>query len=207
MGTPSDNWQPYRLLKNCTGGGAGHGILLLLLLVVFGPLVLLLVTEEPVSMLWPLWAAVSALGLAYLAWQTDHWPGVRDRCLGLEAAMGGAGLGVVGLVVKGIFSVGLIDAGTNIVIRWTAILVVGAFFGAVLYFWFYLFTTKAKDPRAEALRLLSIAALGAGLWGPVFFPAIDFGFAFVHFIAAIWAGVIASGQAVAEDSVARQVSD
>lgn len=207
MGSPSESNKLYRLVSNWTGDGVGHSVILLLLLVIFGPLVLLWATNEPVSTLWPLWAVVSALGLAYLAWQTDHWPGVRDRRLGLEVAMGGAGLGVVGLVVKGIFSVGLLSAGNNFFIRWGGIVVVGVFLGAMAYFWFYLFTTKAQDPRAEALRLLSIAALGAGLWGPVFFSAVDISFAFVHFITAIWAGVIASGQAVAEDSIARQLSD
>ncbi|MEF8771991.1 hypothetical protein [Halodesulfurarchaeum sp.] len=163
--------------------------------------------QDLAKTLWPLWAVGTAVGLAYLAWQTDHWPGVRDSSLGIEVASGGAALAVLLLGVMGIIRGGLMHASNFFLIRFGAILIVGTFIGAAVYFWFYLFTTKSKKRTAETMRILSIAVLGITLWGPYFFPNVDIVLGIAHFLIAIWAGVTASGQAVAEDSVARQLSD
>lgn len=194
-------------IENWTVGRAGHMILLLVVLAIFGVVLLLSGMHDLAKTLWPLWTGGTAVGLAYFAWQTDHWPGVRDSRLGIEAALGGAGLAVSLLIVLGIFRAGLMHAANFFLIRFGAILIVGAFSGAALYFWFYLFTTKARKRTAETMRLLSIAVLGMTLWSPYFFGDMGIILAMAHFMIAIWAGVTASGQAVAEDSVSRQLSD
>lgn len=207
MAPSLDRWDAYSADKNWTVGGAGHMIVLLLGVAAFGLLLLLLGMDEFAKALWPLWTAGTAVGLAYLAWQTDHWPGVRDRSLGLEASMGGAVLGVLSLAVFGVVTAGLMHTSNFFLIRFGAILFVGAILGGALYFWFYLFTTKSRKRTAETLRILSIGVLGIALWSPIFFENMGIVIAIGHFMVAIWAGVIASGQAVAEDSVTRQLSD
>ena len=202
-----DEWDSYRPDTNWTDGRASQILPLFLGLAGFGLLLLLLGMNEFAKMLWPLWTAGTAIGLAYLAWQTNHWPGVRDANLGLEASMGGAVLGVLSLAVMGVVNAGLMQASNLFLIRFGAILFVGAIIGGALYFWFYLFTTRARKRTAETLRILSIAVLGISLWSPIFFAELSVVLAIAHFMVAIWAGVIASGQAVAEDSISRQLSD
>ncbi len=188
-------------------GTSGGWITLILVFVAFGLSLLLLGRFELIETLWPVWIGGTALTFAYLAWQTDHWPGVRDADLGLEASKGAAALAVVALAVKGIVSSGLMETTSLFAFELGVIIFVGLFLGGAVYYWFYLFTTRAANQRAETLRILSIAALGIGIWGPVFFANLDIVLITVHFLLAIWAGVIASGQAVAEDSVVRQSSD
>ena len=207
MAPSLDRWNVYSAEKDRTVGAGGPMIILLLGVAAFGLLLFVLGMTEFAKTLWPLWTASTAFGLAYLAWQTDHWPGVRESRLGLEASMGGAVLGVLSLAVFGVVNAGLMHASNFFLIRFGAILFVGAILGGALYFWFYLFTTKSRKRTAETLRILSIGVLGIGLWSPIFFADLGIVFAIAHFMVAIWAGVIASGQAVAEDSVTRQLSD
>lgn len=202
-----DGWDTNGSIENWNVGGAGHRILLLGALAVFGLLLLLLGMHDIAMTLWPLWTLGTAVGLAYLAWQTDHWPGVRDSSLGIEVALGGAGLAVLLLAITSIVRAGLMDASNFFLIRFGAIVIAGVFVGSALYFWFYLITTRARKSTAETLRILSIAVLGISLWGPYFYANLDIVLALAHFLLAIWAGLIASGQAVAEDSLARQMSD
>jgi hypothetical protein len=207
MAPSMDRWNTSGTDTNWTVGGAGHWMLLLGALAVFGMVLLLLGMQDLAKTIWPLWTGGTAVGLAYLAWQTDHWPGVRDSTLGIEVASGGAALAVLLLAVMGIIRGGLLHASNFFFVRFGAILIVGTFIGAAVYFWFYLFTTKAKKRTAETMRILSIAVLGITLWGPYFFANVDIAFGIAHFLIAIWAGVTASGQAVAEDTVARQLGD
>lgn len=198
---------PDRGTSGWNVGNSGGWISLILVFLAFGMSLLLLGRFELIETLWPLWTGGTALTFAYLAWQTDHWPSVRDADLGLEASKGAAALAVGALAVKGIVSSGLIETTSFVAIEFGVIIFVGLFLGGAVYYWFYLVTTRAANQRAETLRILSITALGVGIWGPVFFANLDIVLLTVHFLLAIWAGVIASGQAVAEDSVVRQASD
>lgn len=207
MAPSLDSWDSNGSGTNWTVGGAGHKILFFVALAAFGVVLLLFGMQDLAMTLWPLWTVGTAVGLAYLAWQTDHWPGVRDSTLGIEVALGGAALAVLLLAVMAIVRGGLLHASNFFLVRFGAIVIVGVFSGVALYFWFYLFTTKARKRTVETMRILSIAVLGITLWGPYFFPEVDIVLAMVHFMIAIWAGVTASGQAVAEDSISRQLSD